>query len=287
MKIALGTAQFGLSYGAFNRGGQVSAIEVRKILSLAVAKGVSVLDTAHAYGESEEVLGRLGAGARYSIVTKIPALDGVDAAASASSLFAQSLERLRVNHVYGLLLHRAADLLDAGGDILWKALVALREQNKVQKIGFSAYGPDEALQVMQRFSVDLIQIPMNVFDTRHHDAGVLALCKSRGIEVHARSVFLQGFALALPEGLSGHLAQYSTALAGFRGRCAELGITPLKGALHYALNRHEIARVVVGTDSVAQFDDILRAAQDESIASEAFADVHCDDLDLIDPSRWH
>lgn len=286
MKIALGTVQFGLTYGAFNRDGQVSQDDVQAILALAQDAGIDTLDTAHAYGSSEAVLGDQQAGERFRIVTKIPALAGSDAAVHVPKLFSQSLERLRIKQVHGLLLHRAADLLDAGADAVWQAMQALREQGRVRCIGFSAYGPEEALQVLHHFPVELIQLPLSVFDTRHRDAGVLALCRSRGIEVHVRSVFLQGFALAEPGTLAGHLAQYRAVLAGFRARCTAHGLTPLQAALRYALDLPEVAKVVVGVNGRAQLDEILRAVGGEAAAAEFFEGLSCGDLNLIDPSRW-
>lgn len=288
MKLALGTAQFGMAYGTFNRTGQVPLLEIHKILDFAASKGVGVLDTAHSYGSSEEVLGQIDAGARFDVVTKIPALNGLHAAVRAPKLFSQSLDRLRLGRVYGLLLHRAADLFEEGADALWQSLEALKVHGQVQKIGFSASGPEEALQILQRFPVDLVQIPMNVFDARHRDSAVLALCQERGVEVHARSVFLQGFALAVPDELTGHLAKYRGLLSAFRTCCAKLGVSPLHGALQYALKQLEVTRVVVGTDSLAQCEDIVRASCGAQIAFPSeFESVRCDDLDLIDPSRWH
>lgn len=286
MKIAIGTVQFGLAYGAFNSAGQVPEAEVSEILDLAQAEGVRVLDTAHAYGNSEAVLGELKAGARFSIVTKVPALTASDPATQVRQLFSQSLERLRVDKVHGLLLHRAADLLGEQGSAVWRALEELRNSGQVGRIGFSAYGSDEALALLQRYPVQLIQLPLNVFDTRHHDSGVLDLCSARGIEVHVRSVFLQGFALGDPRLLDGHLSAWRDLLLRFRGRCVDLGLTPLQAALRYAMQLPQVNQVVVGVDRREQLVEILQAAQGAALPPGALEDLACTDLDLIDPSRW-
>jgi aryl-alcohol dehydrogenase-like predicted oxidoreductase len=54
-RIALGTVQFGLHYGVGNFEGKTDSIEVSKILNTAYCEGIRVLDTAQAYGDSEEV----------------------------------------------------------------------------------------------------------------------------------------------------------------------------------------------------------------------------------------
>lgn len=286
MKLALGTVQFGSPYGAFNRVGQVSILEVREILELARLSGVTLLDTAHAYGASESVLGELGAGGDFRIVTKVPALSAPDPDAELRGLFLQSLQRLRVNTVYGLLLHRAADLLGSNGPVIWRALEGLRASGQVSRIGFSAYGPEEALALLQRYPVQLIQLPLNVFDTRHLDSGVLDFCYSRDIEVHVRSVFLQGFALANPTHLDGHLAAWNDLLTRFRRHCLDLGVTQLQASLHYAMGLPQVSQIVVGVDRPEQLAEVLQGVQGEILTLGTMSGFACSNLKLIDPSNW-
>lgn len=286
MKLALGTVQFGLTYGAFNRAGQVPVVEVRQILDLARTSGINLLDTAHAYGNSESVLGEVGAGTCFRIVTKVPALSVSDPAAQVREFFSQSLQRLRIHAVHGLLLHRAADLLGPNGPALWRVLEELRDSGQVNRIGFSAYGSDEAQTLLKQYPVQLIQLPLNVFDTRHLDSGVLDLCQLRDIEVHVRSAFLQGFALGDPEHLAANLTTWRELLVRFRVRCDDLGVTPLQAALRYVMDLPQVHQVVVGVDGRAQLAEILQAAQEQALPSSAFSDLACGDLDLIDPSRW-
>lgn len=285
MKLALGTVQFGLAYGAFNQNGQVPENEVASILEYAHAEGIGVLDTAYAYGNSEAVLGAVHAASRFRIVTKLPGLQG-DSALRAGELFAESLRRLQVQNVYGLLLHRAADLLSPQADELWKVLQYQRASGKVQRIGFSAYGPEEALEVLRRYPVELIQLPLNVFDTRHVDSGLLEICQSRGIEVHARSIFLQGFAIGNPAGLAGHLAAYRDVLERFQERCRDLGLTPMQAALRFALDQPQVGQIVIGVESRRQLQEVLFASRGAPLPALALKGLNSSDLALIDPSLW-
>ena len=286
MKIAVGTVQFGLAYGAFNQVGQVSVTEVRQILELAKTAGVSLLDTANAYGNSEAVLGEVAAGDYFRLVTKIPALVGVDPVNQIRKFFSESLLRLRVNKVHGLLLHRAADLVGPNGAALWRLLEELRDSGKINKIGFSAYGPEEAKAVMEQYPVQLIQLPANVFDTRHLDAGVLDICHSQGIEVHVRSVFLQGFILSNPEYLSGHLSAWRDLLSKFQTRCIEMGVSPLQAALQYIMDLPQVDQVIVGVDRCSQLTEILQASKSIPLSHTNMCDFASKDLQLIDPSKW-
>jgi len=73
LKLALGTAQFGLSYGVANQNGQVDLEAGHKIVRMAAARGIDTIDTAIAYGESEQRLGDIGVG-DFKIITKLPAI---------------------------------------------------------------------------------------------------------------------------------------------------------------------------------------------------------------------
>lgn len=286
MKIALGTVQFGLAYGAFNTAGQVPPDEVARLLARAGAGGVRWLDTAHAYGRSEAVLGEVGAAQRFRLVTKVPAMNEQASAEAVQRFVAESLQRLRTERVDGLLLHRAADLLGPQGPAVWSALTALQREGQVGRIGVSGYGADEVLQVLDRYDIGLVQLPINVFDRRHQQAGVLARCRAQGVEVHARSAFLQGFALANPAALTPHLSAYAGVLQAFDQRCRDLGLGRLAGALHAVADLAEVDQVVVGVDRVAQLEEILAAAGTPSPGLAAWDGLDSDDLALIEPGRW-
>lgn len=287
MKLALGTVQFGLKYGAFNTDGQVSPSEVALILQEAQASGITMLDTASAYGESEAVLGQLHAPQTFSVVTKVPP---VDAATSVfefvTAKLEESLQRLNTPQVYALMLHRAADLLGEYGSEIWRALTVLRKQGLVQKIGVSVYGPDEALKILAAFPIEIIQLPFNVFDIRSLDAGVLAQCAAGGIEVHARSAFLQGFALREVSDLDPYFTPYASNLSAFREQCGALGMTPLAGALRFVLDQPAISKVVVGVESSTQLRQIVAAASGPSAPPNIWHRCHSNEPGLVEPFRW-
>src|SRR5437667_1392801 len=112
MRLGLGSAQFGFDYGISNQSGRPSEREVAAILALAAKIGVEVIDTAAAYGESEDVLGRvLWPGHPFHVITKtVPIRSERILKADITSVrtsFLRSLERLRLDRVYGLLVHHS------------------------------------------------------------------------------------------------------------------------------------------------------------------------------------
>ena len=58
-KLALGTVQFGLTYGVANKSGKIKFPVAKDIISLANEKKIDLIDTAISYGESETILGKL------------------------------------------------------------------------------------------------------------------------------------------------------------------------------------------------------------------------------------
>lgn len=277
MKLGLGTVQFGQAYGISNRRGQVPEAEAAAILSRAAETGVQVLDTAANYGQAEAVLAGLDT-RPFRIVTKtISPKGGLDAVLARAR---QSAARLKADT---LLVHAAADLLGPDGGALWRALQALREDGTFRRIGISAYVADDPAALAARFRPDVMQLPFSLLDQRLLADGTLTRLKDMGVEIHARSLFLQGllFLDRLPEKLRGAEAP----LARLRVRLSETGTTPLAAALGFALARPEIDIGIVGVTSRAELDDIIVAAQmpppDLDWASFALKDEI-----VLTPSLW-
>jgi aryl-alcohol dehydrogenase-like predicted oxidoreductase len=282
-----------MDYGVSNRDGQTPPDEVARILALARAHGLTVIDTAPAYGDSEAVLGSaLGEPAAdaypWAVVTKTPGLGEAPlgrAAAAVEDGLRASLRRLRRERLYGLLAHRAQDLLAPGGERVHAALADLREQGLVQKIGVSVYDAPQLEAVLQRYSVDLVQLPLSVFDQRLLRSGHLAALQQRGIEVHVRSAFLQGALLMEPSALPPHLAALAPGLARFRRLAEGLDASPAQAALAWVNAIDEVDAVIVGVNSAAQLAELLPFERVRVEAAE-FAPFAVADENLVNPARW-
>lgn len=280
MKIILGTAQFGISYGTFNKTGQVPQEKVEAMLSRAEATGINMLDTARAYGTSEVVLARAGAPSRFNVVTKCPDLRAEsDPVTALYSAFDASCAALGVTHLYGYLMHNAEDLARPG---IWDALSALRDVGRVVRIGVSGYSATDVINLLDRFPLTLVQLPANVLDPWYE-----CMTMPKSVEVHARSAFLQGFLLSDPEQLPPHLLPFRAVLEQFRSQAAEQGMTPLEAALAPLLSSQCLNRVTVGVDSLEQLEQILQAVQVLDLRPKPqLGPFNGVTRDLIDPRRW-
>lgn len=245
MKLALGSAQFGMAYGINNSRGQVPLDEVRDILRLFCERGGNVLDTAYAYGNSELVLGDALDAEKidFKVISKFPKQD----VQRVDEFFHETLARLKRKSIYGYILHDFNTFVDAPE--VWDRLRELKNKNLVQKIGFSLYHPDQAeLLLNQGVDFDLVQIPYNIFDQRFDS--VLARLKSARVEVHARSAFLQGLFFREPPSLSPFFDDLKDKLTAVGMFSETTGIPLYALLLGFAVLNPNIDYVVIGVDSI-------------------------------------
>ena len=285
MRLALGTAQFGMDYGITNTRGQVPRSEAGAMLRLAKSRGIDTLDTAIAYGESESCLGESGVDG-FKIITKLSALpeECGDVGDWVQNQLSGSFSRLRVNSIYGLLLHRPMQLLEKHGKDLFLALQNLKNSGQVQKIGISIYSPDELESINVKFAVDLIQAPFNLLDRRLQTSGWLSRLKDAGVEIHTRSPFLQGVLLMSQSEQMQKFAPWAALWDQWHRWLTGNQISAIHACLAFPLGFPEIDRVVVGAVSVGQLKELVTAAG--TPVTEELPDLHCTDEHLISPSQW-
>lgn len=283
--LALGTVQFGLAYGVANQGGQVTRAHAAAILAAARAGGLDTLDTAIAYGDSEDCLGAAGI-ADWRIVSKLPRLpdDCPDVAAWVAMQIDGSLRRLGVDHLHGLLLHDPRQLLGHHGAALASALRAARAAGKAERIGVSIYAPDDLAAIHPVLQPDLVQAPLNLIDRRLVDSGWLQRLADDGVEVHTRSSFLQGL-LLMPQ-VPARFAPWQPLWARWQQWLATHPGQAAAACLSYPLSLPQVARVVVGVDSLAQLAELLDASQ-TALTADDLPDLRCTDEQLINPSLWN
>jgi aryl-alcohol dehydrogenase-like predicted oxidoreductase len=277
-RLALGTVQFGLDYGISNTSGQAPIEEARKILELAKEHDIDTLDTASGYGNSERVLGEIGIN-DFQIVTKTTSLQlGI---ANVLQSFHQSLADLNTANVDGLLIHNIDEIKDKQFDALYEELEKLKQDKIINKIGFSTYTPDQVDFLLDNFDFDLIQVPFNVFDTRLIDGGQLQALKNQNIEVHARSVFLQGLLLDFKH-LGNYFSKWTKEFDSYQETVQDSELSLLEYALNFALNTSELDKVLVGVDNANQLLDIVNS----STMSVNLNEFSINDVGLLNPVYW-
>lgn len=291
MKIGLGTVQFGRPYGVSNAGGQPPENVVADILRLAGEKGIGMLDTAPGYGEAEAVLGRaMPDGNAFDIVTKTCVLrDMAGAETPADAVrhaFEGSLKRLKRDRLYGLMAHLADDLLGPHGDEVWAAMEGIKSRGLITRIGTCCYTGAELRTLVARYPIEIVQVPLNAFDQRLIVDGTLAALKERGIEIHARSAFLQGLLLMDPDALPEGFTSAEPSVRAFRNRAESLGLSPLQLALRFSCGLSYVDRVICGVTNVRELTEIIAAVAATPTDTNDLQDLAVDKEAIITPSSW-
>lgn len=288
--LILGTVQFGMPYGVTNRHGKVSTHVVREILSDARDAGISLADTAAGYGTSEEVLGEcLPDFPEIGVITKTPVIAGptigVEEIRKIGESVFRSLEALQRSRLDGLLVHNGSDLLKPGGEALADLLMSLKSKGSIGRIGVSVYEAKEIDRILKIFQPDIVQLPLNIFDQRLIRSGHIKELQSAGIEVHARSAFLQGILLANPSTLPSYFRKFDAVFEKYSEFLDHNKLSPLSACLGFMMQESGVDRVIIGVTAKSELAEILAALGSatvlpptDKLASEA--------PELIDPRLW-
>jgi aryl-alcohol dehydrogenase-like predicted oxidoreductase len=289
MQLALGTVQFGVNYGITNTQGKVCMDEARAILDYASAQSVSLLDTASGYGQSEHVLGQSLDQNNFKIVTKTPHFqEDKNADVLLEQAFFQSLRLLNQSCVYGLLVHNSQNLLESYGSLIWKKMQELKAAGLVDKIGVSVYTATQARAITELYPIDLIQLPINVFDQRLIFDGTLSYLKSLKIEVHARSLFLQGLLLEQNLCIEKSAFDIKPRVKNYFEYLKQRALSPLQGALNFIASVPQLDYGVVGVCSRAQLEEIVMAytLSKNNVNNIDFSVFAINDEKLLNPALW-
>ena len=285
MKLALGTVQFGTNYGISNKQGQVSLDEVKKILTIAKENNISLLDTAPSYGDSEQVLGEIAGNMPFEFISKTPPNCSSENFIGSTKA---SIDMLKVDKLYGVLTHNSDALLSATDTTTYQALLALKNKyNLCEKIGCSVYSPIEALNIAQKFNVDIFQIPANLFDQRILKNNVLTNLSSTGAEIHIRSLFLQGVFFLPLNNLPRHLEQLRPQLKKLHQLHQDNKIKLIATVLAPFIQNKLIDKVVIGCCSAQELLEIISAYNIAKTLTVNLSQFEVSNENLIDPRRWN
>jgi len=283
-KLALGTAQFGLDYGIYNKKGRLSEKEVFRILKYAIQNGIDVIDTAYAYGDSEKIIGTFikENKSKIKIISKAPSNNTQDL----KNLFNSSLKRLHSDNLYGYLVHNFNSFIINPG--VWETLIKLKNQGKINKIGFSLYYPTEAEYILKKnIKVDILQVPFSIFDQRFSE--IFSLLKEKNIEIYVRSIFIQGLIFTNPDKLQGKFVNIRDKLLYLKSLSEDIKV-PISGiCINFVLLNDLIDKVIVGVDSLRNLKENMKAINHQTEVKNIYSKLFSmkeNNEDIILPINW-
>ncbi len=285
-KLILGTVQFGLNYGVNNQKGIPSSYEIKKILDFAFKSKINILDTAEAYGDSHERIGNYikKTNNKFKIITKYSKLRN-DLPYNIIDRVKNNLEILNIDNLYCYMFHNFNDYISFF-NLFQEDLLHLKREGLIDKIGVSLHSNEEILEVLKNDNINLIQLPFNLLDNASQRKEVLIKAKSKGIEVHTRSVFLQGLFFQDLNQIKGKLLEIKKDLSIIKGILGKEDMNDL--ALNYAYSKEYIDCVLIGVDNVDQLKsniNTIKNCKTENFNHEIDNIIVKNNL-LLNPVNW-
>jgi aryl-alcohol dehydrogenase-like predicted oxidoreductase len=182
------------------------------------------------------------------------------------------------------LLHCPDQLFSPDGKDIYQSLIRLKKMGYVKKIGVSVYSPDELDKIFQEMQFDIVQAPLSILDRRLINSGWVARLSQANVEIHVRSIFLQGLLLMSIERRPKKFDRWQSVWSEWNSWLSENNLTPLEACLGYALSIDEVDKVVVGVDSVSHLSEILSLVSRKKISLPNWPESI--DMDLLNPAKW-
>jgi len=283
-KIVLGSANFGMDYGYLNAGKQLSSSTVRQLLDFAWLNGIDTIDTASVYGNSESVIGSYlfeNTDKDFNIISKVNV-----ASSDINKILLQSIQNLNKSKIYAMLVHNFAGFLD--NKSIFNDLLAFKESGKCKKIGFSFYYPEELAYIFDNeIPIDIVQVPYSICDRRFES--FFPLLHEKNIEIHIRSVFLQGLYFKNPNQLNSHFDSIKSKLQIIQDLSINSGISISSIALNFVNSNNYVDKIVLGVENLDNLQHNLTSLdQKEEFTPflSSLSDLQINDIDILFPHHW-
>jgi aryl-alcohol dehydrogenase-like predicted oxidoreductase len=282
LKIILGTVQFGIDYGISNKKGKPSDEVLKAILTIAKINNIGFLDTARNYGNAEQRIGNFS-NQEFKIISKFPKVSSIT---ELNDVFLESLTALKSNNLYGYMAHNADVLIE--NPSLWKFLEDQKSSERIAKIGYSLYYPEQLEKLLNLGLIpDIVQIPFSILDRKFEKK--LPVLKELGTEIHVRSVFLQGLYFMNPNELPEKLSSLHSSLTELQIICKENDRSIGEVALNYVIQNDFIDKVVIGVETPIQMEENIKLVSNWSHLDGLFSKIEAIEVmnkNLLNPVNW-
>ena len=284
-RIILGSANFDQTYGI--KRNLIRKSEIKKLLNLASKNGIQTIDTSPFYNNSEKIIGLLNKG-RFKIISKIPKIpkniEKKNIKKWVRKSASISLKNLKVKKFECLLLQNINSLQSKNGNEIYQSIKNMKTDGLTKKIGISIYDFNLLDKILKKFKFDLVQAPLNILDQRLIQSGWLKKLKEKKIQVHARSIFLQGLLLLKHDKLPKKLKQFKKNWKIWENWLKKNKLKPLQACLLFAFNQDQLDGIVMGCNNRSQLNQILKLNRIKS--KSVMPNLSIKNKKLIDPRKW-
>ena len=284
-EIILGSANFDQVYGI--KKNFIKKKKIKELLNFATKKKIKIIDTSPLYNKSEEIIGALNNN-RFKIISKIPKTPKKIKKKSVNKWLSEnimtSLQNLKIKNFECLLMHNANSLLTKNGEEMYKSIKNIKALGLTKKIGISIYDFNTLNKILKKFKFDLIQVPLNVYDRRLIEGGWLKELKKKNIEIHVRSIFLQGVLILKSSKFPVKLKKLKKYFIIWENWLKKNKLNPVHICLAFILKQSKFNGLVIGCNSKNQLKQILKLKSKK--INFSLPNMKVKNNNLIDPRKW-
>lgn len=285
-KLILGTVQFGLDYGINNSVGKPNVESTEFILDYAISQKIHILDTADAYGNSSDIIGKYNKTSiqKFDIITKFKNIG--ESTFLIEKWLTDTILKLNIKSLWGCMFHSADEYFN--NIDLMKELVKFQDEGLIKYIGVSIYTNQQLEAVINDPRIDLVQLPYNLIDNFKIRGELIKRAKGKGKIIHVRSVFLQGLFFMDVSMLPNKLLPLKSLLLSLHNLSDKYKISMESMALNYCTNDENIDGVLIGVDSLKQLklniNSLHTKLPDDLI--NTINNISTPYTELLNPTNW-
>lgn len=275
----MGSANFSQKYGINSQ--KVNLSEIKKIFYLAKKNNISFLDTADNYLKDSSALRLIRK--KFKIISKIkPDEKWKDFQFSKNEIIAQT-KKLN-NDIEVLLFHDVNILFTKYGEKIFNNLVILKKQGYLKKIGVSIYDTKCLKYLTSKYDLNVVQCPYNILNKEIIENGWLKKIKKMNIEIHVRSIFLQGLLVNKEFSKKNYFKKYRVKLIKWFKYLDSNKISPIEYIMNDLIDKN-FDKIIIGINSFDNLKEIINFR----VKKEKFKKIKklvINDKSLVDPRKW-
>ena len=277
--LVIGSANFTQNYGI--NLSRIQQIEINKILELAFANNIYSFDTAEAYIKHDKVFRKKNIKLKFS--TKVIIDDKWTSLDYCQDKLIQHFKTLNTNKVETLLFHDIKNLYKKNGIKIFKNLELLKKKKYFKKIGFSIYDLKYLNHISSEYDFDVVQCPYNILNKSILTSGWYDILKKRRIEIHIRSIFLQGLLVDESFCKKKYFKKWQKYFIKWFNNLKNINVSPIDYCLSDLLN-YDFDKILIGINSSKNLKEILNFKDVRKCNNTINFKIN--NKKLIDPRKW-
>lgn len=285
MKLILGSAQFQNGYGITRENYIIKKKTVDDIFKIAKSQNINLLDIAESYRINNFKYLKKNF-KNFEIITKYEVFPKKNIYLNLKKKIKRDLKRYNKNKFYCLHFHKSSSLFNKNSEELILALKKIKNtDNLISKIGVSVYEPDELKNILNIFTPDVVQIPLNIMNQEFTKNKLIENLKKKKIEIHVRSIFLQGLLLDKQNNIKSYKFYKNNKLIKLNKYAKKNNLSLIYLCINY-IKQFNISKIIFSCENKVQMREILRNYKKKTNYTINYDQFRCKNLNLIDPRKW-